>query len=143
MACGILVPQPGTERGPLAVNVWSPNHWTSRKFLMRVLLFFKLYLFIFGCGGSLVLYRLFSRCGEQGLLFAMALLFQSTGSRARGLQQLQHMGSVVVAPGLQSTGSTVVVHGFSCSTACGIFPDQGLKLCLLHWQADSLPLSHW
>ena len=30
----------------------------------------------------------------------------------------------------------------SCSTACGIFPDQGLNLCLLHWQADSLPLSH-
>ena len=27
-------------------------------------------------------------------------------------------------------------------SACGIFPDQGLNLCLLHWQADSLPLSH-
>ena len=26
--------------------------------------------------------------------------------------------------------------------ACGIFPDQGSNLCLLHWQADSLPLSH-
>ena len=28
----------------------------------------------------------------------------------------------------------------------GIFPDQGLNLCLLHlllWQADSLPLHHW
>ena len=24
----------------------------------------------------------------------------------------------------------------------GIFPTQGLNLCLLHWQADSLPLSH-
>ena len=24
----------------------------------------------------------------------------------------------------------------------GIFPIQGLNLCLLHWQADSLPLSH-
>ena len=23
--------------------------------------------------------------------------------------------------------------------ACGIFPDQGWNLCLLHWQADSLP----
>ena len=28
------------------------------------------------------------------------------------------------------------------SVACGIFPDQGLNPCLLHWQADSLPLSH-
>ena len=28
------------------------------------------------------------------------------------------------------------------SLPCGIFPDQGLNLCLLHWQADSSPLSH-
>ena len=32
--------------------------------------------------------------------------------------------------------------GLSCSAARGIFPDQGWNLCLLHWQADSLPLSH-
>ena len=50
--------------------------------------------------------------------------------------------SVVVALGLQGTGSVVVVHRFSCPAACGIFPDQGSNLCLLHWQADSLPLSH-
>ena len=43
---------------------------------------------------------------------------------------------------LQSTGSVVVAHGFSCPTACGIFPDQGLNLCLLHWQVDPSPLSH-
>ena len=24
----------------------------------------------------------------------------------------------------------------------GIFPTQGANLCLLHWQADSLPLNH-
>ena len=29
----------------------------------------------------------------------------------------------------------------SCSKACGIFPNQGLDPCLLHWQADSLLLS--
>ena len=28
-----------------------------------------------------------------------------------------------------------VLHGFSYSTACGIFPDQGSHACLLHWQA--------
>ena len=33
--------------------------------------------------------------------------------------------SVVAAPGLQSTGSVVAGHGFSCSAACGSFPDQG------------------
>ena len=37
-------------------------------------------------------------------------------------------------------GSVAVVHGLSCSVACGIFPDQGLNLCLLHWQADSFTL---
>ena len=50
--------------------------------------------------------------------------------------------SVVVAPGLQSTGSVVVVHGLGFSVACGILPDQGLNLRLLHWQVDSLPPSH-
>ena len=49
---------------------------------------------------------------------------------------------MVVAPGLQSTSSLVVAHGLSSSMACGIFQDQGSNLCLLHWQADSLSLSH-
>ena len=30
-----------------------------------------------------------------------------------------------------------MAHGLSCSTACGIFPDQGSNPCPLHWQADS------
>ena len=51
--------------------------------------------------------------------------------------------SPVVEQGLKGTGSIVVVHGFNCSTTCGILPDQGLNLCLLHWQVDSLPMSHW
>ena len=53
-----------------------------------------------------------------------------------------HCGGLVAAPRLQSPGSIVVAHGLSCSTVCGIFPDQRLKSCLLHWQMDSLPLSH-
>ena len=39
-------------------------------------------------------------------------------------------------------GSVIVAHGPSCSTACGIFPDQGSNPCPLHWQADSQPLRH-
>ena len=35
-----------------------------------------------------------------------------------------------------------MAYGLSHPEECGIFPDQGLNLCLLHWQADSLPLSH-
>ena len=43
---------------------------------------------------------------------------------AHRLQQLQYRDSVNVAHGPQSTGSTVVAHGLSCSEACGIFLDQ-------------------
>ena len=31
-ACGLLVPRPGIEPGPLAVRAQSPNHWTAREF---------------------------------------------------------------------------------------------------------------
>ena len=87
----------------------------------------------------------FCSCGERGLLFvamhglliAVAPLVAEHGVQARGLQQLWHAGSVVVARGLQSSGSAVVAHGLSCSVACGIFPDQGLNPCPLHWQVDS------
>ena len=34
------------------------------------------------------------------------------------------------------------MHGLGCSAARGIFPNQGSTLCVLHRQADSLPLSH-
>ena len=63
------------------------------------------------------------------------------GSLVLELRQLQHMGSIVAVPRLQSTGSLVMVHGLCCSMTCGIFPTQGLNLRLLHWQADSLLLN--
>ena len=74
----------------------------------------------------------------------VASLVVQHGLQAHGLQQLQHMGSRVLAHRLQSTGS-VVPHWLSCPLAYGIFPDQGSNprfLCLLYWQADTLPLSH-
>ena len=61
-----------------------------------------------------------SRCA--GLSLSRPLLLWSTGSRR--------------------AGSVIVAHGPSCSTACGIFPDQGSNPCPLHWQADSQPLRH-
>ena len=61
-----------------------------------------------------------SRCA--GLSLSRPLLLRSTGSRR--------------------AGSVVVAHGVSCSTACGIFLDQGSNPCALHWQADSQPLCH-
>ena len=61
-----------------------------------------------------------SQC--MGLSLSWPLLLRSTGSRR--------------------AGSVIVAHGPSCSAACGIFPDQGLNPCPLHWQADSQPLRH-
>ena len=69
--------------------------------------------------------RAFSSCGERGLLFvavcrlliAMASLVAEQGLQVNGLQQLQHMGSVVVARGTQSTqASAVALLGLS---SCG------------------------
>ena len=74
--------------------------------------------------------------------------YPSCGARASRLRgfscEAQAVGvraSVVSSPGPWSTGSLIRAHRLSCSGACGIFPDLGLNLCLLHWQADSLPLS--
>ena len=69
-----------------------------------------------------------------GLLIAVVSLVAEPCFRAHRFR--------AVVPRLESTGSIVVVHGFSCSTPCGIFPGQGLNLCLLQQQADFLPLSH-
>ena len=70
--------------------------------------------------------------------------FSWCGAWALGVQALMVVacGSVAVACGLWSTGSVVVEHGLCCPAAYGVFPDQGSNLCLLHWQADSFPLSH-
>ena len=62
---------------------------------------------------------------------------------SRGYSRVAMHGLLItVASPVVEHGSVVVVHGLSCSTVCGIFPDQGLNLSLLCWQADSLPLSH-
>ena len=50
--------------------------------------------------------------------------------------------SVATTPRLQRAGSVVVALGLSRSIARRIFPNQRWNSCLLHWQADSLPLSH-
>ena len=78
---------------------------------------------------------------SEGFSLQLLLLLQGMGYVARSLQHLWCVSSVVVVPGLQSTGSVVVAHGLSHSTACGVFPDQGLQPHLLHWQVESLLLS--
>ena len=38
--------------------------------------------------------------------------------------------------------SNIGLFCWLCYTACGLYPDQGLNLCPLPWQADSYPLYH-
>ena len=118
--------------------------WSFVLFLFR-----KLYLFltVLGpccCMGFLQLWRVGAALQLRGAGFSLwwLLLLPGTGSRACKLQQLQHMDSVVAVSRPQSTDLVVVVQGLSCSAACGILLDQGSNPCLLHWQVDSLPLSH-
>ena len=85
-------------------------------------------LFIFGCAGFSVLLGFFSSCSEQGYSPVLVLgLLTEVASSCRG------------ARALGSTCSVVAVHRLRCSEARGIFPDQGLNPCLLHWQGDSPP----
>ena len=77
-----------------------------------------------------------------GFSLRWLFLLRSTGSRCMGFSSCGTRASVVVACGLQSTGSVVVAHRLSCSVVCGIFLDQGLNPCPLHWQVDSQPLCH-
>ena len=65
----------------------------------------------------------FSGCGGWGLLFVVMC------------RLLTVVASLVVearAPGCESSG--VVACGLSCSSACGIFPDQGSNPCAPEWQ---------
>ena len=72
----------------------------------------------------------------------LSLVAESKDSSAAVCRLLLALASLVAEPRLQSTGSVVVVLGLSYPETCGIFPDQGLNLCPLHWQADSQPLGH-
>ena len=80
-------------------------------------------------------------CGGQGYspvtVHKLLIAMPSLDAERSGAWPL-----AAVALGRWSTGAIIVAHGLSCSAACGIVPDQELNPCLLHWHADSLPLSH-
>ena len=73
--------------------------------------------------------RLFSSCGEKGLLCS-------------GDAWAPHCGSFscCAAQILRAQASEAAACGLGFFAACGIFLDQGP--CPLHWQADSYPLYH-
>ena len=97
---------------------------------------FRIFIYIIAMRGlSLVVVDAgHSSLWDTGFSLWWLLLLWKTGSRTHGLQCLWLPGSRAWA--------IAVVPRLCCSVACGIFLDQGLKLCLLHWQADSQPLDH-
>ena len=81
-----------------------------------------------GCAGLHCCVWAFSSCGGGGC----------SGARAPHRSGFSRCG----AQALGTQASVLVEHGLGCSAACGIFLDQGLNLCALHWQTDSQPLDH-
>ena len=98
-----------------------------------LLFFFLINLFIY----------LFLLCWVFVSVRGLSLVVASGGhssSRCAGLSLSQPL--LLWSTGSRRAGSVVVAHGPSGSAACGIFPDQGLNPCPLHWQADYQPLRH-
>ena len=103
-------------------------------FLVYLKHIFKRILWIYGGAGSLLLHIFSLVVGSRdsspaavcGLLLVAASLVAEHGLQGA-------LALAVAALGLQSAGSIAVAHGFSFSVARGIFLDQGLNLCLLHW----------
>ena len=93
----------------------------SKAFFLLLLLFiyfWLLWVFVAACRLSLVVVSGgYPSLQCAGFSLRWLLLLRNTGSRAQA--------------------SVVVAHGLRCSVACGIFPDQGLNPCPVHWQADS------
>ena len=111
------------------ISTLSCTHPTYLKIILFILIYFIYFLQYcvgFCCTTVLILF-IFVFTGPSLQCMGVFLL-RSTGSSGQA--------SAAAAPRLQSTGPIVMVHGLSCST-CGIFPDQGSNLCLLHWQVDS------
>ena len=46
MACGILVPEPGIESVPPAVEAQSLNHWTATEVPYPLILFYLVFFFL-------------------------------------------------------------------------------------------------
>ena len=135
----------------------SPLHFFFFFFLKNFTYLF-IYPFIFGCVGSSFLCEGFLQLQQAGATLhcdaraSLCWVFISVRglspvAASRGHSSLRCAGLSPSRPLLRSTGSrragsVVVVHGLSCSAACGIFPDQRSNPCPLHWQADSQPLRH-
>ena len=81
-----------------------------------------IYLFIFGYVGSVLL--------RTGAAHRLSLVAASRGYSLLRCAGFSSPWLVFVA---EHGRAGRVAHRLSCSVACGIFPDQGLNPCPLHW----------
>ena len=134
----------------LVISLASSGLWQFLElflFLMTLTIKKKL----FGHAVSSLPRGLFSSCGERELLFCWGPPASHCGCLfSHRAQALEHsgfstcstlIGSVVVAPQLQSTSSALVAQRLSYPEAVGSSRPRD-QTCLLHWQVDSLPPSH-
>ena len=70
------------------------------------------------------------------------LLLWSAGSRAAGFSRCSMWAQELQLPGSRAQAQKLWCASLAVPPVCAIFPDQGSSPCLLHWQADSLPVSH-
>ena len=103
---------------PVTSGSYLANSTEILFFFFNVFIYFWLrWVFVAAPGLSLVAASGgYSSLRCAGFSLQWLLLLRSTGSRR--------------------TSSVVVSRGLSCSPACGIFLDQGLNPCPLHWQVD-------
>ena len=112
-----------TER---AVSLLFLTGLSYRSFSFLKQIFCYLFIYFLLHGVLVAVGRLFSSCSKRGLLPSCSTrASHRSGLSCWGAQDPGHLGSVVVAPRLQGTDSVLVEHGLSCSTAHGIFLDQG------------------
>ena len=84
-------------------------------------------------------YSLVAVCMDFSLWWL--LLLWSSGFRGAGFRTCVMWAQESWLPGSRAQAQWLWRTG-CYSEACGIFPDQASNPRLLHWQADSLPLSH-
>ena len=142
VACGIQFPDQGSNPGPLrwerrvlvTGTPWKSLHclfiylyFFNERFLKKIFVLFIYSLFFknFWLHQVLVEAHGIFHCGARALCCGARASLQlwRTGYRARGLCNLQHVGSLVEACGLSIYGG-----GLSCPMACGILvPRPGIK----------------
>ena len=92
---------------------WTELNFQGLFFFYYLSIYCLCWVFVAALGLSLVVENSGTvHCGESASLGG----FSPCGAQSLGVQ-----ASAVAAPGVQSAGSVVVVHGFSYHVACGIF----------------------